>query len=628
MKQKTPPATPPLFLGIEAGATKCVAILANATDHCLQRIEGSDPANLRLLSDARLRELLENIAARVPHPAALGIGMAGALNETDRDRIRAAAASVWPHTPCWAGHDLETALAAAAGDPAASPGSARVIVISGTGASCCGQRANGTEVLTGGWGHLLGDRGSGFDIALRAMQAVFRAFDLTGKWPPLGRRLLRTLQLDSPAELIAWVGSAGKPAIAALAVELFAAAAARDPIAREILTEAAAHIADNAIACARRLVRKGRGVEFVLSGSVLQKQPGFARQVGCQLKAQWPGARVQLLAREGAWGAVALARHQHSLPLKRLPQAAAVLDGETAAAPVAAAADWIPRSKGLSPTEQRNPLSQKLDRMSVAAAIRLMLGEDATLPAALLREQRKIARAVQLITHALRGGGRLIYVGAGTSGRLAALDAYECPPTFSVAPDLVQAIVAGGEQAMHGAREDAEDDFDGGAAALQQRGVSSKDIVVGIAASGRTPFVWGALHAARDIGAPTILLCFNPNLVFERGRQPTLVIAPAIGPEVLTGSTRLKAGTATKLLLNIFTTLAMVQLGKVVENLMIDVFPSNAKLRERAIRIVQDLTGAERATAAHALGQAAWSIPQALPLAGGGAVAPAIDSPY
>ncbi len=600
MKSPPPPAPPPPYLGIEAGATKCVAICADPAGHCLQRIERNGAANLRLLDEAGLIGLLENIAARVPRPAAVGIGMAGALDEPDRERIRRAAARVWPGVPCWAGHDLQTALAAA-GEPAATAESVRVVVISGTGASCCGQRANGTEVLTGGWGHMLGDGGSGYDIALRGMQGVFRSYDLTGKWPSLGRRLLRSLALASPADLVAWVGGAGKPAIAALAVEVFAAAAARDPIARRILSEAAELIAGNAAACARRLLRKGRGVEFVLTGSVLLKQPAFARQVGRLLMAHWPAARIRLLDKEGAWGAVALAR-QHALA----PPAAAEL-------PDRAAAGRIPRATALSPTEQRNPLSRKLDRMSLAAAIRLMLGEDATLPAALLREQRKIARAVDFIVGALRGGGRLIYVGAGTSGRLAALDAYECPPTFSVAPDLVQAIVAGGEQAMHGAREDAEDDFEGGGRALQQRRVTNNDVVVGIAASGRTPFVWGALQAAREAGATTILVCFNPNLAFARGQRPTLVIAPDVGPEVLTGSTRLKAGTATKLLLNMFTTLAMVQLGKVVENLMIDVFPSNAKLRERAIRIVRELTGVTATAAAAALEQHDWSIPLALP---------------
>ncbi|MEI7954175.1 MAG: N-acetylmuramic acid 6-phosphate etherase [Verrucomicrobiota bacterium] len=605
MKPTEISSPPPAYLGIEAGATKCVAILADSFKHCLSRFELPEPGNLRLLSDAQLSDLLGRIAIQVPRPAAVGIGMAGALNEGDRERIRKAVASIWPGVPCWAGHDLETALAAA-GDVTYSPSPIRVIVISGTGASCYGQRADGGEVLTGGWGHLLGDGGSGYDIALRGMQAVFRTLDLTGKWPSLGQRLLRKLGLDSPAALVAWVGSADKPAIAALAVEMFAAAAARDPIAREILNEAAALVAGHAIACAKRLSRKGKSVEFLLTGSVLQKQPGFARQVGQEIRAGWPGADVKLLDREGAWGAVEMARLQPAMPHLAQPTIAAGVAQTTAE-------EWIPRSNGLSPTEQRHPLSRKLDRMSVAAAIRLMLGEDANLPTALLKEQRKIARAVELIVSALRGGGRLIYVGAGTSGRLAALDAYECPPTFSVAPETVQAIVAGGEQAMHGAREDAEDDFGGGANALRQRGVSSKDVVIGIAASGRTPFVWGALNAAQDLGAPTVLVCFNPNLVFDRGHQPTVVIAPVIGPEVLTGSTRLKAGTATKLLLNMFTTLAMVQLGKVVENLMVDVYPTNAKLRERAIRIVQELTGVPYPAAAAALEQHDWSIQQALP---------------
>ena len=232
--------------------------------------------------------------------------------------------------------------------------------------------------------------------------------------------------------------------------------------------------------------------------------------------------------------------------------------------------------------------------------------------AALLREEKKISQAVKLIVRCFRRGGRLFYVGAGTSGRLGALDAYECPPTFSVPPEMTQAIVAGGDQAMHGAKEDAEDDVAGGAQALHSRGVSNKDLVLGIAASGRTPFVWGALHAARELGATTMLLCFNPNLVFKRGTRPTLVIAPRIGPEILTGSTRLKAGTATKLLLNIFTTLSMVRLEKVIENLMVDVHPTNSKLRDRAIRILQALTGTAHDIARNALERNDWSIKNAL----------------
>lgn len=277
-----------------------------------------------------------------------------------------------------------------------------------------------------------------------------------------------------------------------------------------------------------------------------------------------------------------------------------------------AAGIFIPELRGKSPTEERNPRSLALHKMPIPSAIRLMLAEDAAIPAAVQKEGVKIARAVELIVRCLRRGGRLFYVGAGTSGRLGALDAYECPPTFSVAPEMVQAIVAGGEQAMSGAMEDAEDDVEAGVSAVRGRRISSRDVVVGIAASGRTPFVWGALGEARSRGAATILVCFNPNLSFRRGGRPTVVIAPAIGPEILTGSTRLKAGTATKLILNMFTTLAMVRLGKVIENLMVDVRPTNAKLRDRAVRIVGELSGAAAPAARDALQRHKWSVRKAL----------------
>jgi N-acetylmuramic acid 6-phosphate etherase len=215
-----------------------------------------------------------------------------------------------------------------------------------------------------------------------------------------------------------------------------------------------------------------------------------------------------------------------------------------------------------SPTEQRNPRSLNLDKLSTGAAIALMLSEDKKLPAALLAEQKKLEQGVNLIVSSFRKGGRLFYVGAGTSGRLGVLDASECPPTFQIDPDMVQGIMAGGQRALWAAVEGAEDDAEAGARAIQFRGVTRRDSVVGIAASGRTPFVWGALREAKRREASTILLCFNPNLVIPQRDRPRLVIAPKIGPEVLTGSTRLKAGTATKLVLNIFTTLAMVRLGK------------------------------------------------------------------
>jgi N-acetylmuramic acid 6-phosphate etherase len=188
------------------------------------------------------------------------------------------------------------------------------------------------------------------------------------------------------------------------------------------------------------------------------------------------------------------------------------------------------------------------------------------------------------------------------------LDASECPPTFRLPPNRVQGIIAGGRTALWKSVEGAEDDAAAGAAAIAHRGVRSRDVVVGIAASGRTPFVWGALWAARQRGARTILLCCHPRLEIPAARRPDLVIAPDTGPEVLTGSTRLKAGTATKIILNMLTTLAMVRLGKVTGNLMTDLQPSNEKLRRRAIRMVQTLTGAGAPAARAALEKAKWRV--------------------
>lgn len=270
------------------------------------------------------------------------------------------------------------------------------------------------------------------------------------------------------------------------------------------------------------------------------------------------------------------------------------------------------RSTRLSPTEQRNPRSQHLDLMSTRDAVALMLKEEARVPRLLLKHGDALARAVELVAVAFRRGGRLFYVGAGTSGRLGVLDASECPPTFRASPEVVQGIIAGGDAALRRSIEGAEDDCPAGSREMAARRVGPRDVVIGIAASGTTPFVWGALHEAKRRRARTILLCFNPYLAIPRSQRPTLVIAPNLGPEVLTGSTRLKAGTATKLILNAITTLAMVRMGKVMSNLMVDVVPSNAKLRDRAVRIVQALTNTNRARAEAALKQSRWVIQQAV----------------
>ena len=254
----------------------------------------------------------------------------------------------------------------------------------------------------------------------------------------------------------------------------------------------------------------------------------------------------------------------------------------------------------------------RLDKMGVREAIALMLSEDARIPRKLLAESPRIERVIRAVARAFRRGGRLFYVGAGTSGRLGVLDASECPPTFGTSPDLVQGINAGGQTALWSSVEGGEDDGAAGGRAMESRGVGERDVVVGIAASGTTPFVWGALAEAGRRRATTVLVCFNPFLEIPRPLRPSVVIAPDLGPEVLTGSTRLKAGTATKLLLNIFTTLAMVRFGKVRSNLMIDLNPANTKLRDRAARIVCDLTGVGYAEAEQTLQGSGWVIKRAI----------------
>jgi N-acetylmuramic acid 6-phosphate etherase len=610
MKNNAGTRRKPIYLGIEAGGTRTVALLGDSDGFCQLRLEVG-PANLRLLEDARLVRHFRSIAASIPQPDAVVIGMAGARTDADKKRIRDAAAKVWPRVPCYATNDLETALMAASEPTGRSrQPMPRVLVLSGTGSCCFGRAHDGTTGKVGGWGHILGDKGSGFEIGLRALKAVVYYFDRDGEWSELGQRILRVLQLNEPNDLIGWAQNASKTSIAALAIEVFQAWAAKDRIATDILKGASESLARDAVSCATRLAKGGTPIQFVLAGSVLLKQPRFAKRVGQAIQRRWKGAILSPLTRESAEGAVELARRMFP-PASLNPADSWPLDGtmKRMAIPTAKSlpADNV-ASIALSPTEQRNPRSMNLDRMPVGEAIEMMLREDERLPQALADERAKIERGVKLIVRSFKAGGRLFYVGAGTSGRLGILDASECPPTFRTDPELVQGIIAGGQTAIWQAVEGAEDDPLAGARAVEFRGITRHDTVVGIAASGRTPFVWGALREAKRRGAATVLLCFNPNLIIPRADQPTLVIAPKIGPEILTGSTRLKSGTATKLILNIFTTLAMVRMGKVLGNLMIDVKATNVKLRDRAVRIVRELTGVDYARAEAALERTGWRI--------------------
>jgi N-acetylmuramic acid 6-phosphate etherase len=261
-------------------------------------------------------------------------------------------------------------------------------------------------------------------------------------------------------------------------------------------------------------------------------------------------------------------------------------------------------------SEHRNAASKNLDRMTTQQIVRLMNREDKKVAAAVRRQLPAIARAVDAIVEGIRNGGRLIYLGAGSSGRMAVLDAAECPPTFGTSPKLVQAIIAGGRPAVTGAVEGAEDSVANAQRDLRERKPARNDVVVGITASGTTPYVLAALREARRNGATTVAITVNPRTPVARHAK--ILIATEVGPEVLTGSTRLKAGTSQKMVLNMLSTAAMARLGHVYENLMIDVKPSNQKVSYRILRILAEASGKSLSAAEHALRQAGHNLRVAL----------------
>ena len=261
-------------------------------------------------------------------------------------------------------------------------------------------------------------------------------------------------------------------------------------------------------------------------------------------------------------------------------------------------------------TEQRNPASAQFDTASIREILEVINTEDHLVPIAVRREIPYITQAVKLVVEAFTNGGRLLYVGAGTSGRLGIVDASECPPTFGTPPEMVQGLIAGGPKAVFKSKEGAEDKEENGVIALQEAQVTPLDIVCGIAASRRTPYVIGAVKHARKLGCKTLFITCNPRSTFDI--DVDVAMCPVVGPEVIMGSTRMKSGTAQKLVLNMITTTAMVQLGKVYENMMVDLQMTNKKLVERSIRTVMMITGVDYAEASTVLDKAAGHVKTAL----------------
>ena len=262
------------------------------------------------------------------------------------------------------------------------------------------------------------------------------------------------------------------------------------------------------------------------------------------------------------------------------------------------------------PTEAINPVSLAVDKTSVTEIVEMVINEDRKVIAAVHKEKERIAHGVEIVAQALKKNGRIVFVGAGTSGRLGVVEASEMPPTFGISPDTIQAIMAGGQDAVFRAKEGVEDNYEEGARSIARLRLGKKDVVIGVSASGMTPFVRGALTRARKAGAKIIFVTCWPGS--ELQTFVDLQIAPAVGPEVIAGSTRLKAGTATKMVLNMLTTIAMIKVGKTYGNLMVDVQTGSEKLKDRARRIIGVVTGLDYDAADTLLKKAKWNVKAAI----------------
>jgi len=262
------------------------------------------------------------------------------------------------------------------------------------------------------------------------------------------------------------------------------------------------------------------------------------------------------------------------------------------------------------PTEAINPVSLAVDKTSVAEIVEMVLNEDRKVIAAVQKERERIAHGVEIVTQALRKGGRIVFIGAGTSGRLGVVEASEMPPTFGTPPSTVQAIMAGGQDAVFRAKEGVEDNYEEGARSVSRLRLNTRDVVIGVSASGMTPFVRGGLTRARKAGAKIIFITCWPGS--ELQNFVDLQIAPAVGPEIIAGSTRLKAGTATKMVLNMLTTISMIKVGKTYGNLMVDVQTGSEKLKDRARRIISIVTGLDYDAADALLKRSKWNVKAAI----------------
>ncbi len=584
------------ILGVEGGGTKTAWVLVERDGAELRILDQGKlpPSNFRLVTLDRLRTVFSKLPKQIDRA---GVFLAGCGPE-DRPALSRVCAEIWPTAKIIAGNDRDSGLAAALehGDG--------IVVNAGSGSSVTGRRGDRIEGA-GGWGHILGDTGGGYFLSIQALRLILREYDLHRGEMQFTAQILRALSLNNLDELVRWAQTADKMEIAMLAPVVCEAAASGDARVMEIIEEGARVLCEYTEAIASRL--RVIAPKVVLMGGLFHRDSIYTHAFRRRLKKNLPDARVATAERPPELGAAWLAADlgDHVTFHSKLSQNE--IDNLAAAV-----------------TEQRNPRSENLAKMGARELVELFVEEEKLVQDALRGAIADLTRAAEIVTESLRNGGRLFYVGAGSSGRIGVLDASEIPPTFGASPDLVQGLIAGGVTALYRSVEGTEDAESAGALAVDERGIKNSDAVIGITASGRTPFVLGALARSKSLGAKTILLTCNPAArAVVAGVSPAehgtasdaqenvvvdLVIKLAVGPELLTGSTRLKAGTVTKVALNIISTGAMVALGKVRGNLMTDLYTSSGKLRDRAVRVVAELASCDYDSARKMLEANGWNL--------------------
>jgi N-acetylmuramic acid 6-phosphate etherase len=569
----------PLVIGINGGGTHTSFALVDAALNVLARAE-SGPSNVNYVGLAAVRDALDaglrTLFATIPRAqiAAIGAGMAGIDRPADQERMRQVFAELCPGTPVTLDNDAVPALVAGVG--------ARfgIVTICGTGMIALGMNGQGERARSGGWGNYP-DHGSGYAMGRDVLRAIFRAYDGSGPQTALTGRVLARLGLNTPPDLVNWLYDTPRRVdeIAAFAAEAVQAAAEHDNAAIRVVVQAARSLAAETINVGRKLQLTDPAVAHVpvlMSGGLFTYSALLREVFTSTVQTSIPAAMTLTTDRDAALGAgmmaldllgIALPHPDYTLTTERQRRA----------------------------TERRNPLTMRIHQRPTLDLVTMMNLEDEWVPQVIQEQLPQIAALINAAAERFAQGGRVIMLGAGTSGRLAVLDAAECRPTFSTTLDQVVGILAGGEQAMIHSVEGAEDDHEAGRAVIAERYVDDQDTVIGVAASGSTPFVRGALEEASARGALTASIVNVVDAPLSAIAQHPIVLAT--GPEALTGSTRLKAGTAQKLALNMISTGIMVRVGKTFGNLMTDMQASNIKLRNRAIVIVGDATGLSQAEA-------------------------------